>query len=135
MLKIEVIKKTIDYFWNDRKIKETTTHDLLFNIFCTKVYVHSVPYCTYIVCIVHFQSWALSVIFKFVNNKTFFCIFIKLIWLGVGFLNRTGEEIGYWFEKNAIKSFFITEKIKKYRKCPALVFPYSPHFSINCTKL
>ena len=43
----------------------------------------------------------------------FFAFFIKLIWLGVGFLNRAGAEIGYliWFFKNAIKSFFIIEKI------------------------
>ena len=24
-----------------------------------------------------------------------FCIFVRLIWLGVGFLDRTGAEIGY----------------------------------------
>ena len=42
------------------------------------------------------QSWALSVFFNFFNNKKwFFAFFIKLIWLGVGFLNRTGAEIGY----------------------------------------
>ena len=40
-------------------------------------------------------------------------IFIKLIWLGVGFLNRTGAE------KDAKKSFII-EIIHKYLKCPAL---------------
>ena len=40
----------------------------------------------------------------------------------MGFLNRTGAEIGYKFDKNAIKSFFIIEKVKKYRKCPALGF-------------
>ena len=35
-------------------------------------------------------------IFKlFINKKWFFCIFIKLIWLGVGFLNRIGAEIDY----------------------------------------
>ena len=37
-----------------------------------------------------------EVIFYFFNNKKlFFAFFIKLIWLGVGFLNRTGAEIGY----------------------------------------
>ena len=42
------------------------------------------------------QSWEILVFFNFLNNKNwFFCIFIKLIWLGVGFLNRTGAEIGY----------------------------------------
>ena len=59
------------------------------------------------------QSWALSVFLKFFNNKKwFFAFFIKLIWLGVGFLNRTGAEIGYInFKENAKKSFFIIEKI------------------------
>ena len=42
------------------------------------------------------QSWALSVFFNFFNNKNdFFAFFIKLILLGVGFLNRPGAEIGY----------------------------------------
>ena len=42
------------------------------------------------------QSWALSVFLNFFTNKKwFFAFFIKLIWLGVGFLNRTGAEIGY----------------------------------------
>ena len=40
--------------------------------------------------------WALEVFFNFVNSKElFFAFFIKLNWLGVGFLNRTGAEIGY----------------------------------------
>ena len=61
-------------------------------------------------------------IFKFFSmiKNDFFSYFIKLIWLGVGFLNRTGAEIGYSFDKNAIKSYFIIEKIQKYLKCPAL---------------
>ena len=33
----------------------------------------------------------------------------------------TGTEIGYKLDKNAIKSVFIIGKIKKYRKCPALI--------------
>ena len=34
--------------------------------------------------------------FYFFNNKKIiFASFIKLIWPGVGFLNRTGAEIGY----------------------------------------
>ena len=42
------------------------------------------------------QSWALSVFLNFVNNKKgIFAFFIKLLGLGVGFLNRTGAEIGY----------------------------------------
>ena len=41
------------------------------------------------------ESWALPVFFNFFTNKKwFFPFFIKLIWLGVGFLNRTGTEIG-----------------------------------------
>ena len=31
---------------------------------------------------------------------------IRLIWLGVGFLNRTGAEIDYQLEKNAKKIMF-----------------------------
>ena len=42
--------------------------------------------------------------------------------MGVGFLKRTGAEIGILLN-NAKKSFFIMEK-KKYRKCPALNFSY-----------
>ena len=42
------------------------------------------------------QSWALSVfLIFFTSKKWYFAFFIKLIWLGVGFLNRTGAEIGY----------------------------------------
>ena len=41
------------------------------------------------------QSWALSVFLNLFNNKKlFFAFFIKLIWLGVGFLKRTGAKIG-----------------------------------------
>ena len=40
------------------------------------------------------QSWALSVFFNFFNSKKWFlAFFIKLIWLGVGFFNKTGAEI------------------------------------------
>ena len=31
----------------------------------------------------------------FTNKKWFFAFFIKFIWLGVGFLNMTGAEVGY----------------------------------------
>ena len=35
-------------------------------------------------------------IFYFFNSKNWFFAFLtELIWLGVGFLNRTGAEIGY----------------------------------------
>ena len=44
----------------------------------------------------HTQGWALSVFLNFFNNKKlFFAFFIKIIRLGVGFLNGTGAEIGY----------------------------------------
>ena len=68
------------------------------------------------------QSWALSVFLNFFNNKKLFlAFFIKLIWLGVGFLNRTGAKIGYLLYKKCKKTFYIIEKIKKYLKCPALL--------------
>ena len=51
-----------------------------------------------------------------------FCIFYQVIWLGVGFLNRTGAEIGYQLDKKNAKKSFIIEKIQKYRKCPALQY-------------
>ena len=38
----------------------------------------------------------------------------------MGFLNRTGAEIGWQIDKKCEKSFFIVEKIEKYRKGPAL---------------
>ena len=47
--------------------------------------------------IISLQSWALSVFFIFFNNKKklFVAFFSKLIWLGVGFLNKIGAETGY----------------------------------------
>ena len=54
-----------------------------------------------------YQSWALLVFFHFFNNKNwFFSFFIKLIWLWVGFLNRTGAEIGYQLDKKCKKFIF-----------------------------
>ena len=41
-----------------------------------------------------------------------FCIFIKLIWLGVGFLNRTGAEIGYWLYKKMKKIVYYWKTLK-----------------------
>ena len=72
------------------------------------------------------QRWALSVFFNFFNNKKwFFAFFIKLIWLGVGFLNRIGAEICYYnLTKNAKTNFF-KNKFKKNRKCPALYIHFS----------
>ena len=64
-------------------------------------------------CILDFQSWALEVFFNFFTyKKWFFAFFIKLIWLGGGFLNRTGAEIGYELEKK-YKNHFLLLKISK----------------------
>ena len=40
----------------------------------------------------------------------------------MSFLNRTGAEIGYYFDEKCNKIIFSIEKIKKYRKWPALFF-------------
>ena len=50
---------------------------------------------------------------------TFFAFSIKLIWPGVGFLNRTGAEIGY---RPCKKRYFLYLKKKKSLKYPALDF-------------
>ena len=42
-----------------------------------------------------------------------FCIFIKLIWLGVDFWNRTGAEIGYYLHKKNAKNRFLLLKKSK----------------------
>ena len=73
------------------------------------------------------QSWALEVFLIFSNNKSFFAFFIKLIWLGVGFLNRTGAEIGWQLYRKCKKSFFIIQKIKKIPKRPSSKRPSSVH--------
>ena len=59
-------------------------------------------------------------IFSIIKNY-FFAFFIKLIWLGVGFLNRTGAEIGYYFDKKCNKSFFYNWKHSKIPKVPSSV--------------
>ena len=60
------------------------------------------------------QSWALSVFLNsFTNKKWFFAFFFKLMWLGVGFLNRTGAEIGYWLDKECKIIIFLLLKIFK----------------------
>ena len=56
--------------------------------------------------------------FSIINS--FFAFFFKLIWLGVGFLNTTGAEIGCKLDKKCNKIIFYYGKIKKYLKCPAL---------------
>ena len=42
-----------------------------------------------------------------------FAFFIKLIWLGVSFLNRTGAELGYELDKKCKNIFFLS--LKKFR--------------------
>ena len=61
-------------------------------------------------------------IFEFYNSlKNDFCICIKLVYLGAGFLYRICAEIDYYLDKKCTKIiFFIIEKNKKYLKCPAL---------------
>ena len=60
------------------------------------------------------QSWALSGFLNIFNNKKwFFSVFIKLIWLGVGFLNRTGVEIGYYLHKKCNSHFLLAKKFEK----------------------
>ena len=50
----------------------------------------------------HFRYF---LILSLIKNEFFASIFIKLIWLAVGFLNRTSAEIGYELEKCTKKSF------------------------------
>ena len=56
--------------------------------------------------------------------------FSKLIWLEVGFLNRAGAEIDINVIKNAKRSFFIIEKILKYRKCHTSAWHF-PHQTVR----
>ena len=67
------------------------------------------------------QSWALSVFFSSFNNlKCFFCIFYKVDNL---FMHQSYSKSPLSVKlpsQKCKKSFFIIEKIKKYRKCPAL---------------
>ena len=66
------------------------------------------------------QSWALEVFLHFFNNKKLlFAFFIKLIWLRVGFLNRTGAEISYSFFKKCNKIIFEYWKHSKIPKVPS----------------
>ena len=53
---------------------------------------HSICFNTPLIRAGHFWYFF---IFSTLLLKIIFCIFIKLIWLGVGFSNRTGAEIGY----------------------------------------
>ena len=66
------------------------------------------------------QSWALPVFFNVFNNKKwFFAFFIKFIWLGVDFLNRTGAEINYELEKMQKNHFLFLKKLQKIPKVPS----------------
>ena len=76
------------------------------------VYVQAAVHCG---CI-DIQSWALEVFLNFFNNKKlFFAFLIKLIWLGVGFLNRTGAEIGYWLDKKCKKMILLFGAFQRLR--------------------
>ena len=55
-------------------------------------------------------SSAYFFIFTIIKND--FCIFIRLIWLGVGFLNMTGAEIGYNLIKMQKNNFLLLHKFK-----------------------
>ena len=71
------------------------------------------------------QSWALDVFLNFFNNKKwFFAFFIKLTWLGVGFLNRTGAEIGINLIENAKNSFFLLKKLKNTESAQLWILTY-----------
>ena len=75
------------------------------------------------------QSWALSVFLNIFNNKKwFFAFFIKFIWLGMGFLNRTGAEIGYLLYRKCKKLIFYCWKNLKIPKVPSFAFE---HFKTN----
>ena len=72
------------------------------------------------------QSWALEVFLDFFNDKKwFFAFFIKLIWLGVFFLNRTGAEIGNQLAQKWKKNYFLLlKKLKNTESaqfCPGYV--------------
>ena len=57
--------------------------------------------------------------FFFNNKKWFFAFFIKLIWLGVGFLNMTCAEIQYWLEKKSTQIIFYFWKMSKIPQLPS----------------
>ena len=71
------------------------------------------------------QSWALSIFLNFFNNKKIFKYFLpsELFYFCTSPIKKpTTSQIN--FIKNAKKSFFISGKVQKYRKCPALVGKY-----------
>ena len=75
------------------------------------------------------QSWALAVFFKYFHSRKVIDIFsfsIKLIWLGVGFLNSIGLTLKWVagngrFQRNGY-ILYIKKNRRKYLKCPALLF-------------
>ena len=105
----------------DKKVAQVR-REKIFNILLGKQKLFSLPFCLSIAGrLLSGQRWTLSVFLNFFNNKKwFFAFFSKFIWLGVGFSNRTGAEIGYYLVKNAKKSFFIIEKTKKNTKSAQL---------------
>ena len=61
----------------------------------------------------HGLTAEISVFFYFLNNKTwFFTFLIKLIWMGIYFLNRTGAEIGENEKKCKEIIFYHWKKLK-----------------------
>ena len=70
------------------------------------------------------QSWALSVFLIFSTIKNYFLhFFVKLIWLGVGILNRNGAEIGYLLYKKCKKNHFLLVKKLKNTGSAQLCLP------------
>ena len=63
----------------------------------------------------HFRYF---LIFSLIKND-FLHFFIKLIWLGVGFLNRTGAEIGYQLDKKCKEIIFYYWKNEKIPEVPS----------------
>ena len=93
------LEARIGYIWSLLQLKDSS---------CVLIW------CVFVCVCVWVQSWALSVFLNFFTNKKWFFAFsIKLIWLGVGFLNRTGAEIGYQLDKKCkINHFLLVKKFK-----------------------
>ena len=91
------------------------------NCLIVRTILHCIP--------VHSPSRAGHFRYFFNNKKWFFSFFIKLVWLGVGFLNRTGAEIGYLFDKKMQWNHFLLLKKFKNTECAQLCL------SVQCTKL
>ena len=72
------------------------------------------------------ELWALSGFLSFFNNKKwFFASSIKLIWLGVGFLNGTGAEIGYQLYNKCNQIIFYYRKNSKIPQVPSSAYYFN----------